>query len=143
MQLNTVTYVPVMSASPDYVAGDTIGTYSVLRLNTTRYKVQSVVVTDKAGQAPPIRLLFLASEPAGTFTDNAAAAPSAADIVATVGQVKVQTADYETFGAYKVAALSGINQVFSGTVWVVAVADGAYNGASTSDLTITVGLEVS
>lgn len=146
------TYSPTItvSASPDYSAGDAVGSgYMTLtaacHCEGKATCLESVTVKDAAGQAPALKILFFRDTPTGTYTDNSAADLSAADIANACGQVNVQSANYLTTDSYSIQTLSDIGLVMRATpgydLFVVVVAAGAYNAAATSDLSIELGFK--
>lgn len=146
MSLNTQRFsiTPVMSATPDYSAGDCIGTKMLIKDDFFAVKKTQELVSafarDSANVGPDFTVYLFNVEPTGTVTDNAAFAPSAGDIAGLVCQFSFVNANYKPLGtAIKSAFLPDpLRKIGTGidTLWAVVVADGAYNGATTSNLTV-------
>lgn len=145
-------FTPVMSATPDYGAGDLIGTINTLSsvmepdpdggASVGRAaKLISIHAVDRAGQAPTISLYFFKTTPSGgTYTDNVALAWGAGDHNNKVGVVTIGTANWKTLAGVSDVTMGAIDQIHlsdTDSIFVLVVADGVYNGASTGDLTIT------
>lgn len=145
----TITITPTMSASPDYSAGDGLGGIqtlaTVVASNSLSALLKSICVSDKAGQAPQITIYFFKATPAaGTYTDNDALAWGAGDAANMIGIVKFVSADYKTVGGISTACLGAVDQLHTPaatSVFVIIEVDAAYNGASTSDLTLVFGYD--
>lgn len=99
---------PVLSTTPAYTSGDTIGGTiqipSATRVDGGTVTLDSVSMIDKANQKPQGTLLFFSETPTGvTSTDNAAFGYGAG-IALLVGQVPIATADWVTVNS--IASLS-------------------------------------
>lgn len=141
---------PTISASPDYSAGDCVGgilSFTVLNAGLGRpVKVKSLVVKDKNGQSPALSFLFFKSTPTGgTYTDNSALAFGSGDVANLTGVVRIVAGDYYVpVTGTSVAALGGIDQIMAvgaQTLFCLMVADSSLNAASTSDITLELGVE--
>ena len=137
------------SASPDYVAGDVIDTTktlsSVMSASGRQAVLKTVTVKDAAGQAPAMSLLFFRAAPSGgTYTDNAALAWGAGDLGNLIGVVRIASSDYYTLAGKSSVTLSGLDMLMgsaSSDLSMLIIADAAYNGASTSDLSMELCFE--
>lgn len=133
-----------VSATPDYSAGDAVGTGYLTFTGACSgpgrlTRLMTCTVRDAAGQGPALKVLFFDTPPAGTYTDNSAADLSAADLAAVVGQLSIAAADYLTTDSYSVAMHSDLNLMMGSTsshLYAVVVANGAYNAAADTDLSI-------
>lgn len=143
----SVSVTPTVSASPDYTAGDTVGGIQTLtgmaRFSGGTAELVSLAIVDKANQKPEFTILFFSSNPAvATTTDNAAFAWST-DISKYIGKIAIATADYETIDSQAIACKRDLNLLLkssgSANLFAVAVAVGAPNLASTSDLIFVYG----
>lgn len=139
------------SATPDYSLGDSVGTpkeFPNFFDTITRARgVQTVTLKDKAGQTPILFVyLFKTEALTGTYTDNTGVTVSEQDFNRCVAVVKIAAADWATAGGRSVVtvkpeAIVGDETNDFESLFVVVVAGGAYNAASTSDLTIHIGQE--
>ena len=140
-----------VSATPDYAAGDVVGGIitlaSVMAATGRQALLRSVALKDATGAGPALSLLFFRATPAGgTYTDNAAIVFGAADDDNLVGVVRVVAADWYTpsGGGKSFVSLGGIDVVMGSVtsdLYLLIVADGAYNAAATTDLTAEIGFE--
>lgn len=144
------------SATPDYSAGDNVGgtfTINPQTMPNHGIKIQDLTLVDISNVGPALRIFFFHTLPTGTYTDNAALDLSATDATYLIGQVKIASTDWETTDSYKIVSVSGL-QMIAGpgsvrtvggqvdrTIYGAIVADGAWNAASTADLTLQVGFE--
>ena len=143
------TLTPTLDTAVNYAAGDGVGGIQTIagavEVAGGQLELKSVHVRDKAGQAPALRLYFFAATPAaGTYTDNAPLVWGANDAANQVGLVDIAAANYITVAGVSAQTLSAIGQVHTVTatsLFVLIVANGAYNAASTSDLIITLSWE--
>ena len=110
--------------------------------------ILSALVTDKGGNAPAITLLLFNALPSGgTYTDRAALVLSSADKAALTASIQFQAANYITpVSGFKVQELSEMFDVIpanaSLTLYGLIVVDTAFTPASTSDVSINLGLEM-
>lgn len=161
MRFHVRTIPITTSATPDYSVGDNIGTTFTITPQTVLgqgIKLQTLVVTDQANQAPGISIIFFGSKPTGTYTDNAALDLSAADLTKIIGRIKVSSADYETTDSYAMACISGLSMILGPalsdtgggasvaqlpdrTIYGAIVADTTYNAGATNDIYIQIGYE--
>ncbi len=138
-------FTPTISASPDYAAGDLIGTVGTIAgggAAGNRLVLDSVTIRDKAGQAPAL-VLFLCAQTlngaGGTYTDNAPVVWGTGDKDKVMDVIAVAAANYKTVAGLSVQTLSNLGMVVHPNAtdfFVAIVADGAYNAALTNDLTI-------
>ena len=148
-----VEVTPTVSASPNYADGDNIGGKmsfaGAIRADaagTPRTGViRSIVITDLAANSINIEVVFWDTDPSNTtFTDNAALTVNDADLVNIVGGVVVGSWEVFADNSFGFAHDQYIPfELSSGTTLFGAmIATGATNLASTSDLTVRVGLEL-
>lgn len=131
------------SATPDYADLDQVGTPVALS-GVKKGMVESIVVIDRADQAPILDILFFNALPTFTSSDNAALAMSDANAALFIGKVAIVAADYQDFNLSRAASVSNIGLPVEadpgGDLYVQVQAGGAYNAASTSDLLIKIGM---
>lgn len=136
------------SATPDYTSGDVLGTELTLT-NAARgsggyTKLKDIVITDDAAQATTGNILIFNSDPAGTFTDNAACPDLTTDIAKIVGRITLSAADWVTVGTVGIAHIA-VDRVYkasgSANLFAVIVVTTANNQAATTDIGITFNFE--
>lgn len=135
----------VTSATPDYTAGDAIGAggsiSSAAKATGGGLIINNLMFVNDATQNFELDVVFFRDSITAT-TDNAAWAPTEADLLKICGGVTVLSTDWRSYGARSVAALNDINLVVPSlvatTLYYAVVAQGAFNFASTSDLTMVV-----
>lgn len=133
------------SATPDYTAGDAIGTggsiSSAVKSTGGGLVINNIVLVNDAAQNFELDVVFFRDTVAATV-DNAAWAPSESDLINVCGGVTVLDDDWRSYGGRSIAVLSDINLVIPSlvatTLYFAVVAQGAFNFASTSDLTMIV-----
>ena len=144
------TVSPSLSTTPDYQAGDVVGTIISLAVLSTavagaKFRLKSVHVADEAGQAPALLLYFFTATPTGgTYTDNAAVVWGALDGNREQGVVSIAAANYVTVAGKSSQSLSGIDQIHvpsDASIFMLVIANGAYNAAADGNLIITVSWE--
>lgn len=151
-QHNMVSIAPTVTitATPDYSAGDCVGgivtVSSAVNTKSNRpIRLTNVTLTDNAGQAPALSLLFFRATPAGgTYTDNSALVLDASDIADLVGVVRIAAADWYTVSSKSLVAVNDLNMIMDITttsLFMLVVADGAYNAGATTDLTVKLGVD--
>lgn len=159
-QAQSVLVTKFTSASPTvdtggaYASGDLIGgklTFSnALRSNVGSGYLVSVAISDKAAQAVDLDLVIFRTDPTGTtFTDQAAFDPADADLSKVAAVINFGSSArfaYSDNGtkylgslAIPIQALTSANAPTS-TLYGALVARGAYTGASSSDITVTLGV---
>jgi hypothetical protein len=130
------------SATPDYADLDQVGT-PVALTGVKKGLIKSIVVIDRADQAPILDILFFKSEPTFTSSDNGALAMSDANAALFLGKVAVVAADYQDFNLSRCASVANIDLPVKATgndLYVQVQAGGAYNAASTADLALKIGM---
>jgi len=144
------TVSPSLSASPDYAAGDVVGTIIELAVLAAavagaKFRLKSVHVVDEAGQAPALLIYFFTATPTGgTYTDNTAVVWGALDGNREQGVVSVAAANYVTVAGKSSQTLSGIDQIHvpsAASIFMLVIANGAYNAAADGNLIITASWE--
>jgi hypothetical protein len=143
----SVSVTPAITASPDYTALDVAGgilTFAnVATVSGRKALIDSITITDKAGQLPQVTLmLFKATPSGGTYTDNGALVLGSGDLANFVGHIKVVTGDYYTpVAGVAVATLSGLNltvPVSATSLFGLLIVDAVWNAASTTDMILTI-----
>lgn len=141
----TPTATPTISTSA-YASGDQLGGKITLtnaaRSSIGSGTIQHVTISDLAKQSAPIDVLFFTTDPSNTtFTDNAATDIHDTDILTLVGAVSVNSwfaLNDNSVGC----AVAGIPfKLSTGTsLYAALVVRGTPTYASTSDITLTVGI---
>ena len=146
---------PTVSVSPNYSSGDAMGgliTFTNFgrrnRLAVEEFGgagiIQSVVITDLAAQSLNIDVIFFDTNPSNTtVTDNATLDVHDTDLLTILGIVNVTS--WADFSDNSVGFESNLGIPFdlgagNSSIYAVMVARGAHNLASTSDLTLRVGV---
>lgn len=135
-----------LSTTPDYSIGDIMGgeisLTNLVRTSGGTGVLGSIVLTDVTNTKPELDLVFFESNPAGTYTDNAAFPSGLPDDAITLGFVTVATTDWKTFGNGAMAVVPpaklGSYANASQTPYMVIVTRTAYNAAATDDLRVGV-----
>ena len=138
-----------ISASPDYAAADVVGgiiTLSSVMSSTGRQaKLTSITLKDAGGQAPAISiLLFRATPSGGTYTDNETLVWGSGDLANLVAVVTVLAADWYTRVSKSVVSVGGIDVIVGSAttdLYMLVIADAAWNAAATTDLTVSLAFE--
>lgn len=133
------------SASPDYTAGDAIGTggsiTSAAKATGGGLIINNLSFVNDAAQNFELDVVFFRDSITATV-DNTAWAPTEADLLKMCGGVTVKSSDWRSFGARSIAYLNDIDQVVPSlvatTLYYVVIAQGAFNFAGTTDLTMIV-----
>lgn len=143
-----VELTPTVEATPDYATGDLIGgklefTGAIRRKFTNTGIIQSVIITDKAKQSINIDVLFFDTDPSNTtFTENGVLVVHDTDLLNLVGVAAVT--DWKNFSDNSMGQALNLGIPFkidtNFSLWAAMVTRGAHNLASTSDLTIRVGI---
>lgn len=141
---NVITVTPVVSATPDYAAGDAVGgkqtlTGAARKESGGEVVLQSLTVIDKSNQKKDLTILIFDSDPTvATITDNSAFVFST-DISKLIGKVNVADTDYETIDSIAIATLRnlGLELKASGSahLYAAVVATEALNLAAVDNLT--------
>ena len=139
---------PTLDPAVNYAAGDMIGAFINRPVADGEIvRLASVQVVDKAGQAPALVLYFFSALPNGagaTYTDNSPVVWGTGDHQKMVGIVTVATANYKTVAGVSVQTLSNIGQMqyaAAEDMYVMAMADGAYNAVLADDLMLILSWE--
>jgi hypothetical protein len=139
----TVVVTPTVSASPDYSSGDSIGGLmtvdGIVGANGAGGLLAYITAVSKASVGADIDLIvFNANPSASTFTDNAAVSIDAADLGKIIGKVTLTSAAWVALSGTQVlqaiTTAVPINGQAAKAIYIAAVARGAINLASTSDL---------
>ena len=130
-----------VETTPDYSSGDLVG--GLLTISSDPYSgglIQAVVITDLAKQNIAKDVVFFDTNPANTtFTENAALDIDDADLVDVIGVVPVL--DWFSFNDNSVGQALNLAIPFVNTPLYAAIVErGTANYASTSDLTIRIGI---
>lgn len=131
------------SATPNYTAGDAIGASgsvsSAAKATGGGLVINNLVFVNDAAQNFELDVVFFRDSITVT-TDNTAWAPSEADLLKVCGGATVLSTDWRSYGARSLAVLNDINIVIPSlvatTLYYAVVAQGAFDFASTSDLTM-------
>lgn len=140
---STITIEPTVDTNA-YAANDVVG--GIITVPLGRFN-QGFVVNSMAvfgnTQTPALTFKLFDSLPTATYTDNAAYAPSAADLLNDIGTtLSVAAADYATENSLRIARVQDINRVItmrqqgSQNLYMVLVAGNAFTFTTTSSLQI-------
>jgi len=99
-----VTATPSISSGAAYASGDSVGAIQsvpgMLRNGINTGIFQSFTINDKGGQSADLEIVIFSRAPStSTFSDNAAAVVSAADVPLILGSVVVAAADWVAVSA--------------------------------------------
>lgn len=133
----TLDLTPTVTAGA-YTANDVIGGLLTLPMERVSGLIEDVVVIDDANQSAAIDLYFFDEAPTA-IADNAAFAPTIADLQKLIGVVSVAGGDYTTVNsnAYATKALDvGFESKQAFNIYVYAVVTGTPTFAATTDLTL-------
>ena len=135
-------------ATGDYMGAAVLTFSGALNGSTNAGYINSVQVTDKAAQAVDMDLVIFTDDPSSTtLTDNAAFDPADADLTKIAGVINLGSASRFAFsdngtkflGSLVLPVVGGrISGAPSTNLYGALVARGAYDGASSSDLTVTI-----
>ena len=150
---------PTVSTSPAYTSGDSVGgkislSPAVRAISTPQVVVgtgtiTSVIITDKAKQSAEIDVIFFDTDPSNTtVTDNGALTIHDTDLLNIVGIANVNTwKDFVDNSAGTTSAtiaypfvLNETSGTADTTLYVALVTRGTPTFASTSDITLRVGI---
>ena len=110
-----ISSTPVVSASAAYTSGDNVGgkpAIAAARLSGGSGSIRDLIVWDKDNQKAAFEILvFNATPPNGTYTDNAAMV-AAGDHGEYIGKIIVGASDYITTGAVAIAQISNLDLPF-------------------------------
>lgn len=146
-----VSVTPTIDTSA-YITGDQVGgimTFTGALRGTNAGYVVSAMISDKSAQTTDIELWLWSASPSGTFTDQAASDPLDADIsVKFLGVVKFSSTEIYSASdngvKYKGNLLLPVQGFSSDTIsyniYGTLVSRGAPTFASTSDLTVKLGI---
>lgn len=107
--LKVVSFVPVLSTSPAYTAGDVLFTkvtVALSRANDIGAILSSLTVIDKTKQKPAFTILLFDQDVTAAAA-NAANALSTADAIKGLGFVRVTAADYIDYANHSIASFKG------------------------------------
>jgi hypothetical protein len=142
------------AATGAYASGDQIGVpveiQNAVMDSGALAEVSSLTFHDVAKADQPVDVIFFSQQPS-TGTDNAAWAPTAADLALILGAVQIPTTAYSDGAARSVASVSNIGLKIkagkasiaqsSKSIWVLLVSRGTPNyGAAANTLSLLVGL---
>lgn len=133
------------SSTPDYTAGDAIGAggsiTSAAKATGGGLIINNLTFVNDAAQNFDLDVVFFRDSITAP-TDNAAWAPSEADLLKACGAFTVLSTDWRSFGTRSIAFLNDINHVIpslvASTLYYAVIAQGAFNFAGTTDLTMIV-----
>lgn len=145
---SSVLVTPTVTISTSiYAAGDVIGDEltltNAMRVSSGSGVLHSIAVFDADNEKAAFDILLFESDPAGTYTDNAAASWNTADFAKFLGRVNVATTDYLTVNSRALAVKTGIGLTVkasgSRNLYAVLIATGTPTYTATTDLTLRFG----
>ncbi len=152
MRAKVVTIVPaITSISTDYSDADQIGIVhtltSILPETSGVVRLTSIAVVDKAKQKPVFDVMFFNDNPTLVSADNEALSISAAEMASKfIGRVRIAAGDWEDTASASDATVRVIDMLLQGipksrNLYVLCMAQGAYNAATVTDLVVRMGFE--
>lgn len=137
-----------VETTPDYVANDVVGgeiaLTNAMRVSGGTGVLGSITLSDATNTKPELDLVFFESNPAGTYTDNAAFPNGDTDNAIRLGYVHIATTDWITFGdgACVTKSVVGIGLYANGsaTPYLVIVTRTGINFAATDDLVAAISV---
>lgn len=142
----TVDVTPTVTAAIAYVAGNEVGgllTFGNTLALAGSGLIQSITLKSKTVQTVGFKLYIFKANPVNTvWTDKTAPAINVADIANLVGVYPLSSGD-SGLGTHTVYNLDGIGKTIAAgatTLYGILVTTGAPTFASTSDLTVSIGV---
>lgn len=151
MAMEIITLTPSITVdTAAYAAGEVIFTdyvdFGVVGTNAgNTLRLSSIAACEDGGQAPAFSILFFSQTPGQTADANAAVVWGASDDQYFEGMVRVVGGDWYTVGSHSFMSLSdiGLDMRISGSnLYMVAVADAAYDAVAGNDLVLKFRFEV-
>lgn len=135
-----------------YTAGDVVGglmTFDVSAPRPASGEIRKIVITDDHNQSEQYTLLIHNDTPS-TIANDAAYAPTIADLNMIIDEVVVATADWSTWNSNGIAIIASYENVAmripfhtpDGNLYVYAVATDTPDYAAADDLVFTMTVEV-
>ena len=132
-----------------YAAGDvlfatTLALNDVNRIEGRSVKLQGITGAEDGGQAPAITFLFFHAVPTQTGARNAAAAWGVGTSKKFAGMARIVGSDWYTVGSKSFLSLGALETYLTveGTdLYMVAIADNAYDAVLAGDLSLTFHFE--
>lgn len=151
--IHHVAVTPTVSTNPAYTAGDNVGgimTFTGLTdiMTSTKGRIVAAKLTDKSKQVATYDIFLFYSSPAGTFTDNAAMAPSTADLALLMPAFQLSSSNQWVFLNNSMHSLAGLNSpafgvdTTTGKIYVAMSTPSTPTYASIDSLTLTLWFEV-
>lgn len=117
---------------------------NVARENGMPVVLDHVCFTEEGAQMPAFTMYFFSEKPIGTFADNGAVVWGNGDSRKRTGCVRVVSGDWHTqpsLAAFAMGDLSRIGEILtpannSRDLWLVMVADAAYDAVANNDLVL-------
>jgi len=130
-----------------YASGDTVGgliTISGISCPGEMLEVSGIKTVDNAGQSTTRDFVFYKTQPTGTFTDNAATAPTKADLIAASPPIQVKSTDCFVFSGKSICSLSSLSSQIRSSVlfnsqrriWLTVTTRGADDFVLATDFSI-------
>lgn len=147
-----VSVTPTVDTSA-YAAKDSIGgvmTFTNITCQgSNKGQLVAVMVSDKADNAVEYDLLTFNSSPGGTFTDQATVDPSDADLLLMNPVINIASTDHFSFNDNGFSSISSLGsrvqaynaETLPGTLYAVLVSRGTPTYATSSDVTVTLGIQ--
>ena len=130
---------PVVSASVLYTTADALGSKGSFRVPENGV-IQTVVVQDRDSENVDFDIVFFKADIAGT-ADNAAFAPSDAELATVVGSVTVTS--YKAFNTNSIATVANAGLGYwapTGVLFFQCVTRGGPTYTATTDIQISLGI---
>jgi hypothetical protein len=140
---NTITVDTALTVDTDaYTAGDVVGGLIEFEVGSPGGGgvVRSVILVDDAAQSEPYKLYLFDTEPSA-IADDAAFAPTIADLKKLVGIIDIVAGDYVTLNSNVIAIRTGLSIDYvcsTGILFAYLVAVDTPDYAAAADLTLRV-----
>jgi hypothetical protein len=145
--------ISIANTTVSYVAGRVIGglitVSGALRITNRTGMISSVLLTDSTNNTVPVTLLFFDRSPPGVFIDNTAFPVSTTNMADRCGgYIDINKSDYiqlgTTSGSVAVVNNIGLNvksdDPVNQSLYIVAVANGAFSLSNTNALKLTLAI---
>jgi len=145
--------ISIANTTVAYTAGRVMGglitVSGALRITNRTGMISSVFLADSSNNTVPVTLLFFDSIPPGVFIDNTALPVTAANMVdRCTGYIDINKSDYiqlgTTSGSLAVVNNIGLNvesdDPVNQSLYIVAVANGAFSLSNTNVLKLTLAI---
>lgn len=132
-----------------YAAGDVLlaatSLGNVVATTGAKLKLTGITGCEDGGQAPAFTIMFFNASPGQSAAANAAVVWGASDDDYFAGMIRVVGGDWYTVGSHSFMSLGGaevdIDMGSSSELWMIILADSAYDAVAANDLRVTLHFE--